>query len=1056
MQSLPPNGVVPANLMPSVVTKTPHRPASPATHRDPRPTPADLHRARIDQLGKGPLSFWFLNHQLEKPELQRQIHELKAKGFSGFFIHPRAGLLEPYGSSRWYELVGFCIEEARRCGMEAWLYDEDPFPSGAAGGRIIAENPSLAASSLKHRVLKIETPGTHTLDLEPGALVAAYLVRGNRIERIDRAAGMVRTRWKQSHREGSYYSAYREQGTPHWRAIAEGPRYRVVVTVDATPAWIVGFVRVSTNQPPWGAYPDPLNPKAVEAFIRYTHLQYAERFGESFGETVPGIFTDEAKLAGILPWSQTLEALYPKIAGAELMAILPHLVLDLDSRTPFFRWAFREALAQQFQNAFMKPVKEACQRCGLFLTGHMSPEEDPITQVLTIPGLMRSLAVMDIPGTDLIGGSIGDARQPLLHLSPKLASSAAHGAGKVQVACEAFAVTDWVQDLAFLSRVTNWLYALGVNRLVTHGQFYSIDGLRKREAPPSQFFQASYWEHFRAFTDSVAFLSEQLTQGTHEAPVLLYYPEESFMALSFPQEGGPAIDLPKARAMRRGLGDLVHQLMVNGYDFDLADADILSRVAFHRERLSLGEESFHTLVVPGLHLCESSWKTLQGLMAEGASVHFIESEIEILASTPYRVEVAGKGTDTLLKELGEQITPLWSGEGALIGHQRMTVDGPLLFLCNNGNEAFSGSVQLGFKGPYEVCDPTKGRQWHDAGNALVLEIPPGQAVLIRPCQRWAAPVYLPKSRWKSLPVDWAPWHATPRSENSLVLHQFRVVVCPVQRDRGALPSDGLFAGAPMVDLLSPACLDRELPSPESDRFLYTSFDWEGDRIPLRLVRDADLGFHDDALEEAPMDFFVNGLPVPPFTRRPTYDPMNREAAVTSLVRQGRNTLIWLQKGQATAHLPWPYDAVRLFGDFHMELPHGRLPPARLAPRPGSYRCGLPVSPVQLGHAHYGGMMDYHSQFTLSAIPARAALRFGHVYETMEVIINGSFAGCLWTAPYLLEVDPSLLRVGRNDIVLCCSTSPANYLQAMDRPGGTLGPIEWCIEGSPAFRKPLPA
>jgi len=66
--------------------------------------------SRLDKLAKGPLSFWFLNHQLEKAELERQIGELKAKGFAGFFLHPRGGLLEPYGSQRWYDMVGFCVK----------------------------------------------------------------------------------------------------------------------------------------------------------------------------------------------------------------------------------------------------------------------------------------------------------------------------------------------------------------------------------------------------------------------------------------------------------------------------------------------------------------------------------------------------------------------------------------------------------------------------------------------------------------------------------------------------------------------------------------------------------------------------------------------------------------------------------------------------------------------------------------------------------------------------------------------------------------------------------
>src|SRR5690554_2962524 len=99
----------------------------------------DHNNKPLADLDCGPLSFWFLNHWLEEDELVRQIGELKKKGFAGFFMHPRGGLNIPYGSGQWYQWIELCVKEARRQGMEAWLYDEDPYPSGAAGGRVIFE-----------------------------------------------------------------------------------------------------------------------------------------------------------------------------------------------------------------------------------------------------------------------------------------------------------------------------------------------------------------------------------------------------------------------------------------------------------------------------------------------------------------------------------------------------------------------------------------------------------------------------------------------------------------------------------------------------------------------------------------------------------------------------------------------------------------------------------------------------------------------------------------------------------------------------------------------------
>ena len=65
---------------------------------------------------------WFLNHKLEKEEIKRQIELMKDCGISGFFMHPRAGLLTPYGSDEWFEIIKYIVEQAEIAGLKTWLY----------------------------------------------------------------------------------------------------------------------------------------------------------------------------------------------------------------------------------------------------------------------------------------------------------------------------------------------------------------------------------------------------------------------------------------------------------------------------------------------------------------------------------------------------------------------------------------------------------------------------------------------------------------------------------------------------------------------------------------------------------------------------------------------------------------------------------------------------------------------------------------------------------------------------------------------------------------------
>ena len=85
--------------------------------------------------------FWAWNGKLEESELRRQIRIMKKMGFGGFFMHSRVGLDTPYLGKEWFKSVEACIDEAKKNNMEAWLYDEDRWPSGAAGG-LVTKNPA--------------------------------------------------------------------------------------------------------------------------------------------------------------------------------------------------------------------------------------------------------------------------------------------------------------------------------------------------------------------------------------------------------------------------------------------------------------------------------------------------------------------------------------------------------------------------------------------------------------------------------------------------------------------------------------------------------------------------------------------------------------------------------------------------------------------------------------------------------------------------------------------------------------------------------------------------
>ena len=86
--------------------------------------------------------FWGWNDRLQRENLGEQIEGFKKAGMGGFFIHSREGLETEYLSTEWMEDVKFCVDKARENDLELWIYDEDKWPSGAAGGMVSKVNPA--------------------------------------------------------------------------------------------------------------------------------------------------------------------------------------------------------------------------------------------------------------------------------------------------------------------------------------------------------------------------------------------------------------------------------------------------------------------------------------------------------------------------------------------------------------------------------------------------------------------------------------------------------------------------------------------------------------------------------------------------------------------------------------------------------------------------------------------------------------------------------------------------------------------------------------------------
>ena len=83
------------------------------------------------------IPFWSWNDELDEKGLVEQVEWMHDNGVGGFFMHARGGLKTEYLGEKWFSCIKACCEKAEELGMEAYAYDENGWPSGFVGGKLL-------------------------------------------------------------------------------------------------------------------------------------------------------------------------------------------------------------------------------------------------------------------------------------------------------------------------------------------------------------------------------------------------------------------------------------------------------------------------------------------------------------------------------------------------------------------------------------------------------------------------------------------------------------------------------------------------------------------------------------------------------------------------------------------------------------------------------------------------------------------------------------------------------------------------------------------------------
>ena len=1015
--------------------------------------------------------FWFLNHDLEDSELAWQINEMNRKGVRGFIMHPRHGLITPYLSDEWMDRIETCIKEADKLRMKAYLYDENNWPSGPVDGELLERYPEFQMSGCYlSQEWTIRGGRRLRAEIEPAdgliAVVAVPIGRGGRLQGLPESAVSLigHVSWP-----GGSAGASRSDPTPSPAVLdwtAPSGRWQVM-------AFTRRILRRATF---FDGYLDTLSKDAVGQFIRMTHEKYAERFEDYFGGTVDGIFTDEPSMnfngRGALPWTPTLPSEFGWRHGYDMIGALPAVFKDAGPATPQLRCDFYDTVTELYTQAFFKQIYEWCDRRRLNFLGHVLCEGEFYDGTKHQGDFFRGARYMHFGGVDfLTEATWPDPDKSGLNnlVGPKLASSAAHIYGKPRVLSEAFGLASgWAIDLRNLKWMADWQVALGVNLFGPHAFYYSIQGHRKWECPPGEFYQSAFWPYYKVFADYTARLCAAMSGAFHVADIAVIYPVRSMWSAIDPT------NTPEAQRIRTSLDKVTMALLQAGFDFDILPEEAFVEDMDPTDLEHFGSlEQYKAIIVPGCTtLLEETAHFLNMSIQDGNAVvvcgdlpeRFVTGSASEWAGgfvTPdvladqFRFEYNWRSGElarrrssaepdmqsavipgTADKEVSEIAKALWTSLVTFINpdvtvradgddkpyvpdivhahYQRGDTD--FLFLVNTSRTSgCRTTVHINALGVPAIWDamtgrirPLDGYDFEGEGTTLRLDFEPTQAYLISlsPGDVSNAPPAVGRRPAKEKVTPLADeWEFSTLKPNVLPLSEWRYTI-------GGSEEGWSYGTHEYV----------------------ARFDCQTDLKTARLLID---GIVNEKIwrrsSSVSFEIALNGKEIESFEAGSYLDHLISEADVTGLVKRGRNELKIVTHTQLApaANLT---EVAYIAGDFALEAERGKF---KLVGEPGRIRTG---SWTDQGYPFYSGIGSYKQTVKLTRPKGRIVLRMDRPADMAEVVVNGKQAAVLAWEPWEADIT-DLVKAGDNDIEIRVANSMVNLLHMHPKPSGLVGKVE---------------
>jgi hypothetical protein len=703
---------------------------------------------------------WLHGDESETEEvLRRELKAMDDIGCGGFVIESRPH--NDYLGERWWRDVGICLDEAQQRGMEVWIFDEEYYPSGIAGGKVLENMPDYRMLVLTKDTFEWSKTLTTLESYEPQFQEILKIIC------VNQASGAKVT-----------------------LLTIEQLKAFATEQVASNSSWTIHIIGL---KPSWSGrmfdkMVDYLCPEVTDCFISLTYETTKRHFPQYWGSTIKGFFGDETSFENFgsydvlfgedtpsFPWSRVLLDTFIAAKGYNLLDVIEVLWFEEGENTASIRVDFMDHITRLFSDNFFKRIQQWCQHNGVKFIGHIVEDNHAhMHHGYGVGHFFRATEHFDMGGYDFVlrqfdseqkkvpyeehfpqfGGYRNEPYPDFFQYTlAKLAQSAAHlEVGTSLVMCENFGAYGWDIGLREMKWLTDWMTARGTNWYVPHA-FSPI--YPDPDCPPHFYAGGNnpQWPYFRQWGDYANRSCLMLQGASHIASVAVLYPAEAHWA-------GDQDELDQVCKM----------LMQNQYDFDIVSMDLLvdeQRCHMDEGVLRIRDEEFKAIVLPNISsLPVQVVAVLHAFVASGGIV------LSVGANTGIGDYVSTQG---FIKALSNHVAP---GIHAAVTFPELRYchyrkEGLDIFFLNNESvhEAFEGVITFPVDGTPERWTPMDGRMEtmpiYDIGESGVqapVRLEPYEAVFIVIDRSNASSAACSMSE-----IDKADWYQVARTDEGEVI-----------------------------------------------------------------------------------------------------------------------------------------------------------------------------------------------------------------------------------------------------------------------------------------------